>query len=74
MHTTARTGRTVTSKPTMQTTDHIVVMIYTLMLYFSVMLAIFPNALWSMLGWFLVWANWRSYNIYCLKRAAGAYD
>ena len=74
MHTTARTGRTVTSKPTMQPTDHIVVMIYTLMLYFSVMLAIFPNALWSMLGWFLVWANWRSYNIYCLKRAAGAYD
>jgi len=43
-------------------------------LYFSVMLALFPNVLWSMLGWFFIWANWRSFNIYCYKRAAGDYD
>jgi len=74
MHTTVKTGKMATSNTTMTTRDHIVVMIYTLMLYFSVTIAMFPNVLWSMLGWFFIWANWRSFNIYCLKRAAGAYD
>jgi len=74
MHTTVKTGKMATSNTTMTTRDHIVVMIYTLLLYFSVMLALFPNVLWSMLGWFFIWANWRSFNIYCYKRAAGDYD
>jgi hypothetical protein len=74
MHTTVRIDKTGTSNTMLQTRDHIVIMIYSTLLYFSVMLALFPSALYSMLGWFLVWANWRSFNIYCHKRAAGEYD
>ena len=74
MHTTVKTGKTVTSNPTVQTRDHIVIMVYTLLLYLSLNLALVPNVLWSMLGWFMIWANWNSYNIYCHKRAAGEYD
>lgn len=58
----------------MQLRDHIVVMIYTLLLYWSLYLALLPNVLWSILGWFMIWFNWRSFNIYCHKRATGDYD
>ena len=71
---TARTGKTVTSNTQIQTRDHIVIMVYTLLLYLSLHLALVPNVLWSMLGWFAIVANWNSYNIYCTKRAAGEYD
>lgn len=58
----------------MQTRDHIVVMIYSLLLYWSLYLALLPHVIWSMIGWFFIWVNWRSFNIYCYKRAAGDYD
>jgi len=74
MLTTAKTDKMATSRPNMTVRDHVVVIIYTLLIWLSIKLAFTPNMWFTMVGWFLLWSNWKSFDIYCHKRAAGDYD
>ena len=65
MHTTVKTGKTVTSK------DHIVCAIFAVLIYFSITLMLIPNVVWSMVGAWLVWRNWTTFNTYCEQRRDG---
>ena len=74
MLTTVKTEKMATSRPKMTARDHVVIAIYTFLIYLSIKLAFTPNFLIGSIGWILTYANWASFDIYCNKRAAGDYD
>jgi hypothetical protein len=65
MHTTVKTGKMVTSK------DHVVCATFAILLTLSVKLALIPSMVWSIIGWYLVWKNWETFNAYCYQRRDG---
>jgi len=60
-----KTGKTVTSK------DHMVCAIFAVLLCFSLKLMLIPSMIWSMVGAWLVWRNWTTFNVYCEQRRDG---
>jgi len=65
MRTTVKIGKTVTSK------DHLVCATFAFLMTFSAHLALIPNFIWSMLGFWLLYRNWETFDSYCKKRRDG---
>ena len=55
----------------MTTKDHLVCAVFSVLIYFSITLMMIPNMLWSIVGAWLVWRNWTTFNAYCEQRRDG---